>query len=252
MTVDNDSDDDVQCLGFAVAPAKAAAAKKPESRSTKNITSYSRDLEMAKALAAKENYNTNASFASDLEMAKALAANEKCSQILPGENNQKRRRAKRRLFECGICLEDNLPGFQGFTLDDCKHRFCRSCLVGLIQSSISGPGSASTTKIGCPAQKCTTNLTLTDIRYILQDHPADFQRYADMADLSRLESEAQDDNSDTRRCPAERCNYIFVFSPGSGAEVSYISVYFCGTFAVKVMSVDQSNNDRSLSTGTAL
>jgi len=39
-----------------------------------------------------------------------------------------------------------------------------------------------------------------------------------VADLSRLESEAQDDGSDTRRCPAERCNYIFIFSPGTGAE----------------------------------
>lgn len=202
LTDDNDSDDDVQCLGFAVASAKAAtSAKNPEASSNKSTTSFS----------------------SDLELAKALAVQEKCSQFLPGENRRERRGTKRRLFECGICLEDNVLGFQGFTLHDCKHRFCRDCLVGLIQSSLSGP--ASTTKIGCPAQKCQTELALTDIRYILQNHPADFQRYANMANLSRLESEAQDDTSDTRRCPAERCNYIFVFSPGSGAEVS--STYIC-------------------------
>ena len=171
-------------------------------------------LTAAKVAAKTSMKAANRSITSDHDLAKALAAEEKCSQYTPAENH---RRGKKRKFECGICLEDDLPGYQGFTLT-CKHRFCKACLVEMIKSSLSGPAASNTTMIGCPAHKCTMNLCLTDIHYILQDHPSEFQRYAAVADLARLESEAQDDKSDTRRCPAEHCNYIFVFSPGTGAE----------------------------------
>jgi len=70
----------------------------------------------------------------------------------------------------------------------------------------------------CPTPKCKTHLSLTDVQYILLDTPENFHRYAARAAMTRLEGEARNKNSSTRRCPAERCNFIFVFEKGSGAE----------------------------------
>lgn len=198
-------DDSVECVGVVknAAPPKAAKASPP--------------VEVVEVVASNRQPTSNKNktkYQSDHDLAQALAAEEKCSQFTPAQNH---RNGKKRSFECGICMEDEVPGFQGYSLT-CKHRFCKPCLGQLIQSSLSGPASSATTKIACPEPKCSVDLSLADVQYILQDTPSEFQRYAAVADLSRLESEAQDDGSDTRRCPAERCNYIFIFSPGTGAE----------------------------------
>jgi IBR domain, a half RING-finger domain len=71
------------------------------------------------------------------------------------------------------------------------------------------------------------HLSLTDTQYILRGDPQTFRRYAHAANMTRLESEVRDESSDTRRCPAEHCNYIFVFTPGGGAEGCFFKCPDC-------------------------
>lgn len=126
-------------------------------------------------------------------------------------------KVRKRTFSCSICLDDDIPASYGYTLP-CDHRFCLPCLSVLIKTNISAPGSAASSNIVCPADKCNTSVSLTDVQYILRSDPKAFQLYAQVANMTTLESEATDTSSDTRRCPAANCNFIFVYTPGNGVE----------------------------------
>lgn len=126
-------------------------------------------------------------------------------------------KVRKRTFGCSICLEDDILASYGYTLP-CDHRFCLPCLSALIKTNISAPGSAASSNIVCPADKCTTSVSLTDVQYILRSDPKTFQLYAQVANMTTLESEATDTSSHTRRCPAANCTFIFVYKPGNGAE----------------------------------
>lgn len=221
---DNDDDHEVQIVSFASAATVAAAtAVRKDGKNTSFIT-------VSKRGSRKQS-------PSDYEIALALAEREKSSQANIAAQSATcyhQKKKTKKAFPCGICLEDNLPSWQGYTLMGCMHRFCINCLVDLIRASINVGGgnskkstgttatastaTAGAAKIICPQDKCKNLLCLSDIQFILRYYPLDFQRYTELADLSRLESELTDESSSTRRCPAEHCNYVFCFVPGTGAE----------------------------------
>jgi len=127
-------------------------------------------------------------------------------------NNTLTTKRRRNFFGCKICLEDDLSSHQGYTIDKCNHRFCISCLTGLIVSSLtSGSASSLLNNVVCPHDQCKTILTNTDIQFILRDNPSYWKAFSEKLNLGVLEMELADKNSGTRRCPSEHCNYIFVF-----------------------------------------
>lgn len=156
----------------------------------------------------------------DYALAASLATG---SQVLP---SQKRRRGTP--FDCQICLESDLPSFKGYSLQSCKHRFCTDCLTELIQSHL-GDKNSATLHIICPRHKCKSKLTRGDIQYILRDNPNLWKDFTEKANLCVLEAEVVDEDSDTRRCPSERCNFIFQFRPGTGAEGRQFDCPMCHT-----------------------
>merc|ERR1712238_289184 len=82
----------------------------------------------------------------------------------------------------------------------------------LIESSMKSELSSTLLEtVICPHHKCKTILTHNDIQYILRDNPTLWKGYSEKANLSVLESEVTNKRSHTRRCPFERCNYIFVY-----------------------------------------
>mmetsp|Transcript_31988 Transcript_31988/g.77676 ORF Transcript_31988/g.77676 Transcript_31988/m.77676 type:complete len:374 (-) Transcript_31988:136-1257(-) len=131
--------------------------------------------------------------------------------------NKKPRKRQRQSFSCEICLEDDLEDWRGFDLTNCNHRFCLSCLANHIRMS-------TTTKITCPsclvlAQKNNdsnnnnNNIDMMDIRSIMQmvGDQSSWQSFSERASLDLLEKEIAIGKSGTRRCPANRCNYTFVY-----------------------------------------
>lgn len=131
-----------------------------------------------------------------------------------GQQRSPKRKRGTKLFNCEICLEDDLEGYQGYSIDACKHRFCISCLTGLVQSSVDSASSTASLKITCPQNKCNGTLSLADIQYILRYDPVSWKKYSEKANVCQLEAEVVDNGSDTRRCPSQRCNFIFAFTPG--------------------------------------
>jgi hypothetical protein len=141
----------------------------------------------------------------DLAIAKALAVQERCSQ-------HSRKRQRSRPFHCRVCLEEGLEGWKGYCLVMCQHRFCVSCLQGLVESSSTDVGVQSSTRISCPQVECKETLTNSDIRYIFRDDPAAWHSYSTSASMAMLEREIA--SGGARRCPQERCNYTFFYEPG--------------------------------------
>ena len=119
-------------------------------------------------------------------------------------------------FRCSICLEDDLEGFKGYTLP-CNHRFCIECLGDMVKASsneLGGLQSSATSNIGCPDPKCNNTLSHSDIQHIFRDDRASWNEYSQKASLAMIEHQAASDDGDLRRCPADRCNYVFAFVQG--------------------------------------
>ena len=184
---DDDDDDVVEVVNVSNVASAAATPTRTSSMAKSCLLSQSNDHALAVALAAGVSQDFSSSH---------------------------KKRKKSHHFSCGICLDDEVPSCHGYNLDGCRHRFCLSCLRELIQTSM----QSKSTDVHCPHDKCHSTLNLMDIRFILRDRPWEFEEYANLAAMSRLEEEAADEGSDTRRCPAERCNYMFVFVPGAGTE----------------------------------
>jgi len=127
---------------------------------------------------------------------------------------RKRCHSQKIFFRCAICLEDEIQEWKGYSLSKCNHKFCLPCLASHIQSS-------STTKVKCP--NCPQLMTLIDIQSVLVsvNKTHEWHSYSTKANLELLEKEivqgnGMEDNQGieaTRRCPAEHCNYIFVYEP---------------------------------------
>mmetsp|Transcript_18711 Transcript_18711/g.51222 ORF Transcript_18711/g.51222 Transcript_18711/m.51222 type:complete len:429 (-) Transcript_18711:58-1344(-) len=124
---------------------------------------------------------------------------------------------KQKHFTCLICQEEQVVVSQGYSLDACGHKFCVECLQAMVDNFVA-TASKSTTQLTCPAQDCDHNLTLNDYQYIYRDNPQGWKAFTERANLSLLEQEIATNNGQTRRCPAERCNYTFCMTmpPASG------------------------------------
>ena len=122
------------------------------------------------------------------------------------------KRPFRNFFSCHICLEDDVESRFGYTLPSCNHRYCLSCLGDLIQSKASEKLILQGT-IVCPDPTCKVALSSSDIQYIFRDEPFKWRQFSAQQSEAWIEQQLEtgNDNSDMRRCPAERCNYVFVF-----------------------------------------
>jgi len=179
-------------IGTATSTVKAAT-------NTSSVDCHNSDYQLALKLASKSGGNDN-----DDDEGQTITSNQYCTS----------QRKRRNPFECQICLENDLPSFQGYTIDECNHRFYITCLIGLIDSSMTSGSSSSSllnNTIICPHDKCKTILATNDIRYILRNNPSCWKAYSENANLGVLELEVADKNSNTRRCPSQHCNFIFVF-----------------------------------------
>jgi hypothetical protein len=153
-------------------------------------------------------------------MADALSKDEGCSQY-----TRKRRRSHP--FDCSVCLEDDLDSWKGYHLEKCNHKLIVTCVAGLVKSSM----SATATIISCPQVECDENLTLSDIRFIFRDDAYVWHDYSNSTSMAMLESEIASGGS-TRRCPAERCNYTFVFEPDGTEGIRFLCPQCQSTFCL--------------------
>ena len=123
-------------------------------------------------------------------------------------------------FSCAICLDDEVETWKRYSLSNCSHEFCLPCLGSHIQLS-------ATKNIKCPS--CPSHIELFDIQSVLIaiGKKDEWEKYSDKASISLLDKEIlmgknkgenrkdlfqdKQGNEITSCCPAERCNYIFVY-----------------------------------------
>lgn len=112
-------------------------------------------------------------------------------------------------FECSVCL-DTLPLKYGLRLERCQHWYCKECLQRYVASKLSD----KTTELKCPDTGCRTPLQTIDIQSCTLHIGAArlWNEYEELATQMYLDRAAAE-NKSTRRCPAERCNYVFEFEP---------------------------------------
>ena len=123
-------------------------------------------------------------------------------------NTNRKRKRLLKSFTCNICLEKDVKYYQGYSLSACNHRFCIECLAKLIESN---PPTELSNQIKCPAINCSRHLSLFDIQYVFKDEPEKWRIYSNEASTASIERQVSNDDGDMRRCPAERCNYAFVY-----------------------------------------
>mmetsp|Transcript_36265 Transcript_36265/g.87409 ORF Transcript_36265/g.87409 Transcript_36265/m.87409 type:complete len:355 (-) Transcript_36265:4666-5730(-) len=163
--------------------------------------------------------STSARTSHDFAIAASLASGP---QVLPSQ-----KRKNRAPFSCEICLEDDIPSYNGYSIHACQHRFCINCLSGLIKSHL-GQKDSLTLQIPCPKHKCNKSLTPSEIQFVCsRDDWTLWEQYSETANIKKLEAECGDKDSDTRRCPHEHCNFIFQFQPGTGAEGTRFDCPLC-------------------------
>ena len=120
-------------------------------------------------------------------------------------------------FDCSVCLE-RVSWIDGIKLESCHHLFCSECLKGFVSSKIS---HKAVVDLKCPNVSCRMPLQTNDIRactFQLRDIRL-WQEYEELATQAFLDKAAdalsatQWSSESIRRCPAERCNFIFQFEP---------------------------------------
>jgi len=128
MTISSDDEASFDCVCVGVTQKPGGKARAPVRRDC---------AAPAKEVAAIECYSQfiieDSKTCNDFAIAQSLAAQENCSQFTPQQNQE--RRGTKRTFECGICFEEKVPGYSGFSLA-CRHRYCKPCLSGLIEASL--------------------------------------------------------------------------------------------------------------------
>lgn len=94
--------------------------------------------------------------------------------------------------ECPLCYGTESQGF--YTMLNCKHFACRSCLESYLTIEI----FESRTEIACP--QCTEAMHPSDIEVLLQHFPTVMKKYEDFMVRRVLLSDP-----DSRWCPAPDC-----------------------------------------------
>lgn len=98
--------------------------------------------------------------------------------------------------ECPLCYcSETSQGF--FTMLNCKHFACRSCLESYLTIEI----FESRTEIACP--QCADAMHPSDIETLLRSFPTVMKKYEDFMVRRVLLSDP-----DSRWCPAPDCRYI--------------------------------------------
>lgn len=113
-------------------------------------------------------------------------------------------------FECPICLTDDVIELAGHRLG-CGHIFCIECLGEHVKVKIADK-SVSHDVLTCP--NCVAPIGVDDVHALTW-------RCGDDETWSKFEAAADDELIETlvraggaRRCPSQRCNYVFVWAEG--------------------------------------
>ncbi|GFH49664.1 hypothetical protein CTEN210_06140 [Chaetoceros tenuissimus] len=139
-------------------------------------------------------------------------------------------------FTCNICLDDDVKYFLGYSLSTCNHRFCIECLANLIKSNVPRSGAMSS-QITCPSIQCKQHLSLLDIQYIFKDEPESWRIYSTQISTVSIENQVSNDVNSMRRCPAERCNYVFIYDDNE--SVRHFDCPLChSSFCLKCVAND--------------
>ena len=117
-------------------------------------------------------------------------------------------------FSCQICLEESIPLLKGHALS-CGCQFCVPCVGEHVRVKIRGH-EVSSEALTCPS--CTHPLSIADVHALTWRCGDDetWRQFEAVADDAMIESLVRDGGA--RRCPAERCNYAFVWSPGDAVD----------------------------------
>ena len=157
--------------------------------------------------------------------AAAAAASTSTGRYGNGNNtNQTYRPVNGKTFDCGICFDSHIEYYRGYKMSKCGHLYCMECLHGYVASKVSEKSTMAASTIPCPDTDCRVMLTVSDIRacsYEIGDVTL-WHQYQEYSTESYLNSAIQSKDIPFRRCPSERCNYIFQFDdPQPTAEEEY-------------------------------
>eukprot|EP00529_Nitzschia_sp_RCC80_P025874 CAMPEP_0113517034 /NCGR_PEP_ID=MMETSP0014_2-20120614/41965_1 /TAXON_ID=2857 /ORGANISM="Nitzschia sp." /LENGTH=348 /DNA_ID=CAMNT_0000414047 /DNA_START=34 /DNA_END=1081 /DNA_ORIENTATION=- /assembly_acc=CAM_ASM_000159 len=157
--------------------------------------------------------STSARTSHDFAIAASLASGP---QVLPSQ-----KRKNRAPFSCEICLEDDIPSYNGYSIHACQHRFCIDQISSRTERLVDFTDPMSEAQM-----QQVTDTKRNPIR-VSRDDWTLWEQYSETANIKKLEAECGDKDSDTRRCPHEHCNFIFQFQPGTGAEGTRFDCPLC-------------------------
>ena len=104
------------------------------------------------------------------------------------------------VFECAICMSDDLDETEMVTLD-CEHRFCRECMKYHLDSLIATHQIKEKEMI-CPIPKCCASVSLPIIQNIISK--IDYDKLLEL----KLHKEYAADNVEVRTCP--KCSFMVI------------------------------------------
>ena len=146
-------------------------------------------------------------------------------------------------FDCLMCFE-KVPLSCGIQLDCCQQLHCAECLKGYVAFKIS---SKNVTDLACPSIECRLPMQPNDIRsctWQLGDMTL-WHQYEDLATQAFFDSvmtntsDAADKTVESlRRCPTERCNFIFQFEPDPDTGTLFICPDCDNSFCLHCPVVD--------------
>lgn len=104
------------------------------------------------------------------------------------------------VFECAICLSDDLDETEMVTLD-CDHRFCRKCMKYHLDSFVKSHKIKENEMI-CPVPRCCSTISLSIIQNIISK--VDYDKLLEL----KLHKEYAANNADVRTCP--KCSFMVI------------------------------------------
>lgn len=123
---------------------------------------------------------------------------------------------RRRVFDCAICLEPIMFS-DGISLEVCNHWFCKECLQHYIGSKLHDKSHT----MKCPEPSCRSSMTVLDVRRatLLLGNIMAWNKYQELLTVKFLDHAIVDTAQHFRRCPGNRCNYVFDYTPSSTGQL---------------------------------